>query len=77
MWLGGVKRTAAPDARIGFHVAWTDNHEACPLCVGIAKAYETDMGLSPAAVTWTLPPTGIHILTPADAQRLGIEAEWR
>lgn len=75
-WLGGKHRVMPVGARIGFHAAWMSGpaggHLACPKCAEYSRDYERGLGLSEAAIDWTLSTDGIRVLTKADADRLGI-----
>jgi len=77
-WLGGSRRFLSPTSRLGFHAAYRmDGTTARETGIGnaVVGAYLTRIGLPISAVIYITKasPDAITWLTPADAQKVGIE----
>lgn len=77
IWLAGVERFAADDARIGFHASYVDNGGTLTQSGAgnaIKGAYMRDLGYGVEAIVFVTdaPPDGITLLTRADAATTGI-----
>jgi ATP-dependent protease ClpP protease subunit len=77
-WLGGSRRFLSPTSRLGFHAAYRmDGTAARETGIGnaVVGAYLTRIGLPISAVIYITKasPDAITWLTPADAQKVGIE----
>ncbi|SEG63704.1 hypothetical protein SAMN04488144_1312 [Methylobacterium sp. 190mf] len=80
-WLGGQQRLVAPGARVGFHAAWErreGRNEVAAAGNAVVGAYLSQIGLSTPAILYLTQagPNEVNWLTPPDARRLGIEANW-
>jgi hypothetical protein len=77
-WLGGSRRFLSPTSRLGFHAAYQmDGTAARETGIGnaVVGAYLTRIGLPVSAVIYITKasPETMTWLTPADAQKVGIE----
>jgi hypothetical protein len=79
-WLGGIKRFAHPDARIGFHAAYIENNgQATETGAGnaLVGAYLNQLSLPQSAIVYltSAPPHDMEWLPLQEARNYGIELE--
>jgi hypothetical protein len=77
-WLGGAKRMMFADTRLGFHAVFNSNDRTdSGLGNALLGAYLNKLGLSVDAIRFVTKEgaDGMSYLTPAEAQRLGINVE--
>jgi hypothetical protein len=81
-WLGGTRRFAWPNSRIGFHAAYYFDPSGRPIEKGVANAilgaYLNELGLSYAAVAYitSSAPDSMQWLQQAHAAKVGIVIEY-
>jgi hypothetical protein len=79
-WLGGIKRYAHPDARIGFHAAYIENNgQATETGAGnaLVGAYLNQLSLPQSAIVYltSAPPHDMEWLPLQEARNYGIDLE--
>jgi hypothetical protein len=79
-WLGGIKRLAEPNARIGFHAAYVQREGAASESGAgnaLVGAYLNQLGMSQTAIVYltSAPPEDMQWLPLRDAGRYGIDLE--
>ncbi|WP_395684912.1 hypothetical protein [Aestuariivirga sp.] len=79
-WLGGIKRYAHPDARIGFHAAYIENNgQATETGAGnaLVGAYLNQLSLPQSAIVYltSAPPHDMQWLPLQEARNYGIDLE--
>lgn len=75
VWLGGAKRYAGTNAKIGFHAIYNENGQEVGAANALAGWYLTKLGLSSEAIVYvtSASPTSMSWLTWQDAKKFGIE----